>query len=115
MNFSGVWTPRNGTGTLNSPRQVSNDFITPLGNNEETSTLMLMTWGQFITHDLTRATPYTSRKYNDRSYQNYFYGFTINARDNIDAYSLLYNAYCLNYGGDQTMTWISLRLVVYEF
>ncbi len=76
---------------------------------------MLMTWGQFITHDLTRATPYTSRKYNDRSYQNYFYGFTINARDNIDAYSLLYNAYCLNYGGDQTMTWISLRLVVYEF
>lgn len=60
--IKGVWAPRSSSNgsALASPRQVSTTFIKFGGPDETSSTLMLMTWGQFITHDLTKASSYTS-------------------------------------------------------
>ena len=57
---SGVFEPRISPTTLKSPRVVSTSFIKPVSTTAADFTLMLMTWGQFITHDLTKASSFTS-------------------------------------------------------
>ncbi|XP_046451982.1 peroxidase-like [Daphnia pulex] len=56
----GVFEPRNSSTELKSPRAVSTTFIKPGLTTAADFTLMLMTWGQFITHDLTKASSFTS-------------------------------------------------------
>ncbi|KAI9554530.1 hypothetical protein GHT06_019803 [Daphnia sinensis] len=58
----GVFEPRNSSGPapLKSPRVISTTFIKPGVTTANDFTLMLMTWGQFITHDITKASSFTS-------------------------------------------------------
>ena len=62
----GIWLPRNesklvggGGAGLSSPRLISTRFTKSSGTITG-YTLMLMSWGQLITHDITRAPTFTS-------------------------------------------------------
>jgi len=58
----GIWEARKASdgSNLQSPRRISRQFIQVDGPDDIDYTLMLMTWGQFITHDLTQASSYTT-------------------------------------------------------
>ena len=56
---AGIFQPRNNT-QLKSPRYVSTNFIKPAAAQAANFTLALMSWGQFITHDITRSSTFTS-------------------------------------------------------
>ncbi|XP_057375843.1 peroxidase-like [Daphnia carinata] len=58
----GVFEPRVSSGAtpLKSPRLISTSFIKPAATTANDFTLMLMTWGQFITHDITKASSFIS-------------------------------------------------------
>ncbi len=60
--FVGIWEARKASdgSNLQSPRRISRQFIQEGGPDEVKYTLMLTTWGQFITHDLTQASKYTT-------------------------------------------------------
>ena len=66
---SGIFQPRvavNGS-QLTSPRLVSSTFIVvPPSVTAANFTLALMSWGQFITHDLTLAAAFTSGTFSPR-------------------------------------------------
>ncbi|EFX79821.1 hypothetical protein DAPPUDRAFT_51887, partial [Daphnia pulex] len=58
----GVYEPRkavNGT-QLTSPRVISTTVIQRPTRTSDDYTLVLMTWGQFITHDMTKSSSFTS-------------------------------------------------------
>ncbi len=58
----GIFQPRKAAdGTeLKSPRVVSTRFVKVPATQATDFTLSLMTWGQFITHDVTKASSFTS-------------------------------------------------------
>ncbi len=64
IKFKGVYEPRKAVdGTeLISPRVISTTVIQRPTRTSDDYTLVLMTWGQFITHDMTKSSSFTSGK-----------------------------------------------------
>lgn len=58
----GIFQPRKAAdgAELKSPRVVSTRFVKVPATQATDFTLSLMTWGQFITHDVTKASSFTS-------------------------------------------------------
>ena len=68
MNFLGVFEPRRAVdgSELKSPRVISTTVIQRASRTSDTSDtiLVLMSWGQFITHDMTNSSSFTSGQMN---------------------------------------------------